>query len=99
MNDVLDGFGDERPPARRGGSTPRRVVWISSRSALVMVLFLMVMGNIPIVYQIGIADASKKCMRLKKNYKRNLTGYFTRLWVEIKNRGLKIGGISASLTY
>ena len=92
MNDVLDGFGDERPPARRGGSTPRRVVWISSRSALVM-------GNIPIVYQIGIADASKKCMRLKKNYKRNLTGYFTRLWVEIKNRGLKIGGISASLTY
>jgi len=24
------------------------------------------MGNIAIVYQIGIADARKKCMRLKK---------------------------------
>jgi hypothetical protein len=34
-----------------------------------------------------------------KNYKRNLTGNLTRLWVEIKNRGLKIGGISGSLTY
>jgi len=25
-----------------------------------------VMGNIAILYQIGIADARKKCMRLKK---------------------------------
>jgi len=75
------------------------VVWISSRSALLMVLFLTVMGNIAIVYQKGIADASKKCMKLKKNYRWNLTGYFTRLWVEIKNHGLKIGGISISLTY
>ena len=64
-----------------------------------MVLFLTVMGNIAIEYQIGIADASKKCMRLKKNYRQNLTAKSTRLWVEMKNRGLKIGGISVSLTY
>jgi hypothetical protein len=42
------------------------VAWISSRSASVMVLFLMVMGNIPIVYQNRIADASKKCMEMEK---------------------------------
>jgi len=47
-------------------------------------------SNISILYQIGIANARKKCMRLKINYRWNLTGNLMRLWVEIKNRGLKI---------
>ena len=41
----------------------------------------------------------QKMHEIEKNYRWNLTGNLTRLWVEIKNRGLKTGRISGSLTY
>jgi len=34
---------------------------------------------------------------MKETYRRNLTGNLTRLWVEMKNRGLKIGEILGGL--
>ena len=69
-------------------------------SSSLMVLFLMVMGNISIVYQKGSLDASKKCTDLKKN--RN-SGPFIKIcadfWVEMKKDGLKIGVNSRVLHY
>jgi len=36
---------------------------------------------------------------IEKKYRWNLAENLTRLWVEIKNRGLKTGRISGSLAY
>ena len=76
------------------------VAWIERISSSLMVLFLMVMGNIPIVYQKGSLDASKKCTDLKKN---RSSGFFTKIGadflVEMEKDGLKTGVKSGVLDY
>jgi hypothetical protein len=58
------------------------------------------MGNIPILYQNSLTDASKKWREMKKFWaKEDSTGNWPGLWVEMKKDGLKSGGISVSLTY
>ena len=65
-----------------------------------MVLFLMVMGNIPILYQNGTVDASKKYLEMKKKLVGEESGgKSVQQWVEMKNCGLKIVGILGGLTY
>ena len=72
---------------------------MGGRSASEIVLFLMVMGNISIVYQKEIADASKKCKGMKKIVEQGLVIKSASLWVEMKNRGLKIIENLDSSTY
>jgi len=42
------------------------VDWIKGMSDAAIVLFLMVMGNMKIIYQNRCGDASKKCTEKKK---------------------------------
>jgi len=51
------------------------------------------------IYQKEIADARKKCMEAKKKLWQGFGWKSRQRWVETKNRGLKTGGISVSLTY
>ena len=67
-------------------------------SASVIVRFLMVMGNMKIVYQKESGDASKKCREMKNIFYgcfmvRNIGGGIALNaipWVETKNCGLKM---------
>jgi len=51
---------------------------MNSRSGWEIVLVLMVMGNIPIIYQKEVVDVSKKCIEMKKNGPGNIS---YRQWV------------------
>jgi hypothetical protein len=64
-----------------------------------MVLFLMVMGNMISIYHNGGTDASKKYRGVIFFLLGDLVAKLTGLWVEMKNRGLKSGGILALSTY
>jgi hypothetical protein len=59
-------------------------------SASVMVLFLIVRGSIPIVYQNKSRDASKKCKKMGRVYVIKFGHEVGQLWVEMKNCGLKM---------
>jgi hypothetical protein len=65
-----------------------------------MVLFLMVMGNISIIYQKERKDASPNSGKVKKVLVGcYLTVKLAKIWVETINCGLKIGEFSACWTY
>ena len=65
-----------------------------------MVLFLIVMGNILIIYQKERADARPKRRKLEIFLIGwNLTVELVKIWVETINYGLKIGDFSAGWTY
>jgi hypothetical protein len=49
------------------------------------------MGSIPIVYQNGSRDASKKCKKMEKVCGIKFGQEIGQLWVEMKNCGLKMG--------
>ena len=51
------------------------------------------------VYKNESGDANKKCKEMKKFFIRILVFKFAEFWDEMRNRGLKIGGILVASTY
>jgi hypothetical protein len=98
LDKVVNRSGYGRPPAYRGILSLRLGEQLKFKMKFYR--FLMVMGNIPIVYQKKRKDVGPKSGKVKKVLVRcYLTVKLAKIWVETINCGVTIGEFSACWTY